>query len=258
MAEGLRVRSRGQGSDLVLLHGWAMHSGIWGSAAHALAEEYRVHLVDLPGHGVNQHISLSRDLDRVAETILGAVPAATWMGWSLGGLVALAAARKQPDKVGKLVLVGATPSFSRQPGWEWGLGSAAREAFSQGLENAFEETIQQFSIQTFGAIHLDEALSRLGNAPLAQNVPKKSTLQHGLKLLYEHNLLPVLNDCKMPTLFVGGSRDRTIRPESFEQAAAKMPDASLEMIRGAGHAPFISHEEKFLEAVRGFLNKERT
>lgn len=258
VAEDFRVGSHGQGPDLVLLHGWAIHSGIWGSAGDALAAEYRVHLVDLPGHGVNQHIPLSRDLEQVAGLVLSKVPPAPWVGWSLGGLVALAAACMQPERVRKLVLVGATPSFSRRPDWEWGLGSSARQAFSDGLENAFEETVQQFSVQTFGANHVGESLNRLGNGPLTETIPARSTLDNGLHLLYDNNLLPALNDCKMPTLVLGGSRDRTIRPETFEQTAAMLPEARLNIIRGAGHAPFISHEEKFLEAIRGFLDEDRT
>jgi pimeloyl-[acyl-carrier protein] methyl ester esterase len=89
------------------------------------------------------------------------------------------------------------------------------------------------------------------------SVAAKSTLIDGLHLLYSNNLLPDLNECKVPALFLGGSRDRTIRPESFDQAASCMPDSKVASIPGAGHVPFISHEEEFLQIIRGFLHKER-
>ena len=54
MSESLKISSRGQGPELVLLHGWAMHSGIWGGVVDVLASEFRVNLVDLPGHGQSQ------------------------------------------------------------------------------------------------------------------------------------------------------------------------------------------------------------
>ena len=96
-----------------MLHGWAMHSGIWGGLVDLLAEQFRVHLVDLPGHGVNRHTPLSRNLNDVADLILSELPPAVWVGWSLGGLVTLAAALRQPGKVKKAMLVAATPCFSR-------------------------------------------------------------------------------------------------------------------------------------------------
>ena len=114
MSEKLKIEVRGQGPELVLLHGWAMHSGIWGGLVDVLATGFRVHLVDLPGHGINRHIPLSRDLDELACMILSSVPQAIWMGWSLGGLVTLAAALAQPEKVQKAILVSATPSFSEK------------------------------------------------------------------------------------------------------------------------------------------------
>src|SRR5712671_4767 len=47
----LHVESTGEGPELVLLHGWAMHSGFWGALMPRLAQRFRVHAVDLPGHG---------------------------------------------------------------------------------------------------------------------------------------------------------------------------------------------------------------
>ncbi|MEZ5623317.1 MAG: alpha/beta fold hydrolase [Nitrosomonas sp.] len=43
----------GNGPDLVLLHGWAMHGGVWRGVREQLAMKYRVHLFDLPGHGLS-------------------------------------------------------------------------------------------------------------------------------------------------------------------------------------------------------------
>ena len=113
--------------------------------------------------------------------------------------------------------------------------------------------MKQFFVQTFGTNLVDESLARLGDFPLHENLPDKRTLLTGLQLLYTNNLLPVLNDCQKPVLFLGGSRDRTILPESFKQASSLMPDAQVNIINGAGHAPFISHEDVFLNIVRKFL-----
>jgi pimeloyl-[acyl-carrier protein] methyl ester esterase len=256
MSEKLKITVRGQGPELVLLHGWAMHSGIWGGLVDVLAAGFRVHLVDLPGHGINRHIPLSRDLDELACMILSSVPQAIWMGWSLGGLVTLAAALAQPEKVQKAILVSATPSFSEQEDWDCGVSVSAQQAFSIGLESDFEETLNQFWLQCFGGTSINESLRLLSKSSITDNVPQKEVLQNGLHLLNDNNLLSDSGKCKIPTLFIGGTRDRTIRPESFPRAAAMMPVGSSSLIRAAGHAPFISHKEKFLNIIHGFLQGE--
>jgi len=257
MSEKLKIAARGEGPELVLLHGWAMHSGIWSKLVDVLASEFRVNLVDLPGHGINRHVPLSRELDALAAMILSELPPAIWMGWSLGGLVTLAAAIGQPEKVQKAILVSASPSFAEQEGWDCGVSRSAQQAFSNGLESDFEETLNQFWLQCFGANWSAESLRLLGKSVVGDNLPEKSVLQNGLHLLYSNNLLADSSRCNVPTLFVGGTRDRTITPESFTRAALKMPLAGSHLIRAAGHAPFISHQDRFLDIFHGFLNGER-
>jgi pimeloyl-[acyl-carrier protein] methyl ester esterase len=258
VSDRLRITTRGQGPELVLLHGWAVHSGIWGGLVDDLASEFRVNLVDLPGHGVNRHVPLSADLNEVAEQILSALPSAAWIGWSLGGLVTLAAALRQPHKVRKAVLVAATPCFSKQPGWECGVDIDAQRAFSDGLESAAEETLAQFWLQCFGAAGVGESMHRLGKSSVTDDMPEKNVMQTGLRLLYSNDLSAEISTCSVPTLFVGGTRDRTIRPESFNRGASLMPAAGCSLIRTAGHAPFISHPDRFLDIIRGFLNGDKT
>jgi len=258
MSEGLKIVSRGQGPELVLLHGWAMHSGIWGDIVDQLASEFRVNLVDLPGHGLNRDTPLSGDLDEVAGLIASSLPPATWVGWSLGGLVTLAAALRQPQKVQKAIMVAATPCFSEQADWDFGVSPAQQQAFIEGLEDDFEGTLNQFCLQCFGASWVEESLGRLGNCSITDIVPARNVLHTGLQLLYNNNLLADLNSCNVPTLFMGGTRDRTIRPESFERAAAMMPAGRSRLIRAAGHAPFISHQDEFLDIIREFIYGDKT
>ena len=92
----LHIESTGKGPDLVMLHGWGMHSAIWTDWAALLAERFRVHLVDLPGHGLSD-ASTAASLDDWAEAVKRVAPeGAWWLGWSLGGLVAMQTARLFP------------------------------------------------------------------------------------------------------------------------------------------------------------------
>ena len=62
----LYTETLGAGPDLVLLHGWGLHAGVWESTAAELAKSWRVTLVDLPGHGRSPTPDAMLDLDAVS------------------------------------------------------------------------------------------------------------------------------------------------------------------------------------------------
>ena len=102
------VDTLGEGPDLVLLHGWAMHSGIWGSVRSQLAKYFRLHLVDLPGHGVSPTpwIHGPDALKNMSEMIMDSLPEHSIIcGWSLGGQIAMKLALDMPERINKLILV---------------------------------------------------------------------------------------------------------------------------------------------------------
>ena len=90
-SEALHVETAGNGPPLVLLHGWAMHSGIWGPLVGRLARRFRVHAVDLPGHG-HSPLAGSFTLEGASTAVATSIPfdagPLTVFGWSLGGLIA--------------------------------------------------------------------------------------------------------------------------------------------------------------------------
>jgi pimeloyl-[acyl-carrier protein] methyl ester esterase len=251
----LKTVTAGRGPDLVMLHGWAMNSGIWGGIVDRLSEDYRVTLVDLPGHGLNRGIDLVPDLDALAGRILAETPPARWLGWSLGGLVTLAAALRQPEKVKGTILVSATPSFAQQPDWQCGLDQAGREAFMNGLARDHEGAVQAFHMNMFGSF-AREAARRLETGTHGAPLPEVAVLEAGLRILYENNLLSELPGITTPTLVMGGTRDRVVRSDAFKRTAEMMPHARLHLIPGAGHVPFATHPDQFLDVVRAFLRED--
>src|SRR6187455_2930899 len=110
----LHVEITGTGPDLVLLHGWAMHGGIWSDVRARLAKRFRLHLVDLPGHGFSPACEPST-LERVVEMVADILPASCIVcGWSLGGQVAIELALREPLRVKKIALISTTPCFVKR------------------------------------------------------------------------------------------------------------------------------------------------
>ena len=117
----LQVDIVGNGPPLVLLHGWAMHGGIFAPLVDALRDTRTLHIVDLPGHGHNRDCGVPLTLSNCADAVLDAVPEAPWCGWSLGGLIALHAASRFPQRIPALAMLCATPKFVVADDWPQGM-----------------------------------------------------------------------------------------------------------------------------------------
>ena len=105
MTGSLHIDTTGEGPPLVLLHGWAMHSELWGPLVPRLARRYRVHAVDLPGHGFSaapDEFTIKGVVAALAAAFPGNEPPLTVLGWSLGGQVAMRWALAAPERVRRL------------------------------------------------------------------------------------------------------------------------------------------------------------
>jgi pimeloyl-[acyl-carrier protein] methyl ester esterase len=107
----IHLETFGEGKPIALVHGWAMHTGIWREFARQLSQNYRVTCIDLPGHGRSEKIE-PFTLERVGDELVAALPERScWLGWSLGATVALDIAGRYPEQVSSLVLLAGNPLF---------------------------------------------------------------------------------------------------------------------------------------------------
>ena len=102
----------GSGPPLVLVHGLGGLAANWRGIAPVLAEERRVIVPELPGHGGSSPLHAAPTIDPFAEAVLAVLEtegtaSAPWVGHSLGGVVALRAAVRRPDAVTGIVLAAA-------------------------------------------------------------------------------------------------------------------------------------------------------
>jgi pimeloyl-[acyl-carrier protein] methyl ester esterase len=247
------VETTGQGPDLVLLHGWGLHGGIFRSVVPPLAAHWRLHLVDLPGHGRSALPHGDYTLDNVARSIARAVPPdAAWLGWSLGGRIALAAAA-QGAAIARLLLIGANPCFTRRDDWPHGMAEAEFEQFAASVRDDWEPTLQRFlAIQARGSERAREELRALRQELFAHGRPQPAALAGGLNILRDADLRATLPTITQPALVLHGARDTLAPLAAAEYTAAHLPQGKLQVITGAGHAPFLSHPDEFLHAVEEF------
>ena len=254
----LHVESVGEGPPLVLLHGFAMHGGLFAPIVHALARRHRVHVVDLPGHGYSQ----ATDEDTLASVAVSVVTSldfdgpATFLGWSYGGLVAQHLALAQPDAVSALVLVCTSPRFVASEGWPHAMTADTLAKFGDELRVSYRLTLQRFlTLQVQGSEAGRATLASLRHALFARNAPSPATLAGVLRTLMGADLRAAAPAIAAPTLVVTGSRDALTPTAAGAWLAHAIPGARYAPIEGAAHAPFLSHRDAFLAIVRIFLDE---
>lgn len=251
----LHVEIRGDGPDLVLLHGWALHGGMWGRWLDRLAGHARLHVVDLPGHGRSGWPVATHDLAGLARAVYPHVPRdAIVLGWSLGGMLALELGRRHARHLRALILMATTPKFIAGPDWEHGLEPAVLDEFSRGLGLDYRRTVQNFlALQTRGDEHALETLRSLRSKLASHGEPDQRALATGLDVLRSADLRDDLPRVTLPALVIAGEHDRLTPPGAGRELAVRLPMARFLCVERSGHAPFLSHPDEVLAEVLGFL-----
>jgi pimeloyl-[acyl-carrier protein] methyl ester esterase len=249
---------------LVLLHGWGMNAGVWEGLPDALARRFVPVALDLPGHGgaafAPEHWSLDHwaraCLAQAAERMPDAVAGpAVWLGWSLGGLVALQAARLAPERVGALVLMASTPRFVRAVDWQVAMPEGTLAQFHDGLLADPAGTLERFlALQVLGAEDGRGILRRLRAGIDGRPAPEPAALAAGLDLLRDEDLRGPLPDLRAPALWLFGTRDTLVPAGVAERVSLLMPDAEVRLIAGAAHAPWLSHGAETCAAINEFVD----
>lgn len=246
---------QGSGPDLLLVHGWGMHGAVWSGLAQRLAIRYRVTLLDLPGHGHSPPAPGDGGLDQWVCACLEAAPArAVWIGWSLGGALALAAALGAPERVRGLFLVTATPRFLRAPDWPHAMGATTLERFHQELSGDAHATLERFLVlQVSGSEAARTTLRGLRQELASRPAAGSHALEAGLRLLRDTDLRGELGRLACPNLWLFGDRDTLVPGRVADALPAWLPSARTVTIPGAAHAPFLSHPRQSWDSLNGFL-----
>ena len=251
----MHIETKGDGPDLVLIHGWAMHSGIFGPLTRALVDRYRLHLVDLPGHGASPERPTTLDIADCARRIAAQVPRALWIGWSLGGLVCLHAALHAPTSVAALVLIATNPRFVIGEQWPHGVAQEVFSDFASGLHRDYRRTIERFlALEAHGSDHALAELRELKAHVFDRGEPDLRAMCSGLDLLAQQDLRAHLTDLSVPSLWIAGRRDRLVPTAAIAWASTQAPRARY-LDFSAGHAPFIGHAAAIADAIAQFHNE---
>ncbi|NOQ36178.1 MAG: alpha/beta fold hydrolase [Methylococcaceae bacterium] len=244
----------GTGEPIVLLHGWAMHTGIWRSFAKELAENYQVICLDLPAHGRSDNPT-QFELQTISEQLIKAFPEkpCTVLGWSLGVTVSLDLAQRFPDRIKALALISGNPCFVNGENWA-GMKRELLHNFADNLMTDCHTTLLRFlSLQVKGLPNYKVLVKELKAALQETAAPEQTMLQQGLDVLEQSDLRPTLATLHCPVILILGDRDTLIPVAVGQQMQILQPNLQLHILKKAGHVPFLSHTDELLELVGEFM-----
>ena len=241
---------------LVLLHGWAMHGGVLQPLVDALTNQCTMHVVDLPGHGYSHDCAVPLEPHACAAAIAALTPPAIWLGWSLGGLIALTAALEMPQHVRALVMLCATPKFVRDASWPHASEDTLVHQLASNLETGYHATLERFLIlETMGSADPRGELRHLRELVFARGEPDVRVLQEGIRILEDSDRRAALPDLGVPSAWIAGRRDRLVPPQAMAWSASQC-GGDYHEIAQAGHAPFFSHVAALRQALQPLFQRQ--
>ena len=250
-AASLSAQVAGKGRPLVLCHSLLADRTSFDLVAGALALDFQVIAVDLPGFGASTPVEggLNSVADRVAEGIRAMDLAETpiLLGNGYGGFVALLAAIRHPKLAQRLVLADCGAAFS-DAGRNAFLNMAAN-AEKGGLQAIAEVAMRRLFAPEYQALH-PELIAQRRQSFLTLD---PATFQRACLALSTLDLRNELPKIDIPVLVLVGERDEATPPSMSSELAAGLPNAQLIVLEGCAHVPQLQAPEAFMNAIGKFI-----
>lgn len=248
----LAFEQTGRGWPVVFVHGWGDSNAIWRETVANLASDFCCIALDLPGHGnspAGRGPWSIKTLSVPVQILMGSlgITAATIVGHSMGGVVALQLALEHPKLVKRLVLID-VPMCGQ---WTRALFTLLSTRLGSYLPGVAQTGARLLARLTPHLPRKDGALLRWNKGIARADM---RVLYETLRDMSDRSCQPQLTRIQAPTLVIAGSQDVVVPPRLARRIAAGIPGAQFASIPGASHTPMLERPAYFLRTLRDFLN----
>lgn len=231
---------------MVLIHGFGFHASVWTPFVECLSADYTIRRLSLPGYG-----KTPAQAGPLNGELLAAHTDAHWVGWSMGGLLALDAMRRGHAPL-SLTLIASQPCMVARPDWPHAIPRTTFRDFRERVRRDPAEAMRHFA-----------ALTACGDARAAQvrqqldgiDLPDRNTLEQSLDLLEQADLRPVWAAQAVPCQLILGTSDALLPAAAAEPLQTLCPTAALTCVQDAGHAVLLSHAAQCAASMEAFLGR---
>ena len=246
----LIVGGQDVGVTLVLLHGFTQTSRSWSPVLAALGEGTYKHVApDIRGHGEAGGVR-PISFDEIVDDVLAAAgdEPFTLVGYSQGGRIALHVALEVPERVRSLVLVATSAGIDDED------DRAARRAADEVLARRMEGQGIEVAARAWAAQALfggqTELVAARAHEDRLRNDPRNlAAVLRGIGTGQMAPLWDRLGELTMPAAVLVGERDRKF-VDLGRRLADGLPDASLTVVPGVGHAIPWEAPDAIADAIR--------
>lgn len=259
----LHVLEAGHGNPVVLLSGGSTVVQFAAPLAGPLSREFHTFAMDRPGCGLSDRLDYRGTSSREqAVTCIGSLldtlklRRVALVGNSMGGFWALAFALARPERVSKLVFLGEVAGSSPPQAPVAAMPSTSPTAppSLEGLRARYAARlvahVERVPLEVLQAVYAADNLPGYAQSTATM---LEQIAHEGILLTYA--LRPELKNLKPETLFIWGDQDKLGPAVLGREMASMIPHARCEVIKEAGHLPWLDQSELCIRLTRDFLRQ---
>ena len=260
----------GTGKPLILIHGGGSHASEWINILKPLSTYYHLYVVDRPGCGLTDNfdytgVDFRKSAVEFVNSFMNALglDVASFMGQSMGGYFSICFAMQYPERVKKLLLIGAPAGMNLwiplilrllgTKGLNWLLVNSVGKPSIKNVKNVYKQIlvadVEKLSDDYFKHCYYGQLIpgNDKGFLTLLENV---LTLSGSKKDLY---IGDKLHQLEIPVRFIWGDKDAFEKPETGRSKTLVIQDCKFEVVKNAGHCPWFDQPEVCTSLIRTLL-----
>ena len=242
----------GNGTPLVLVHGFLGSSDMWIPQVNYLKKDFRVLIPALPGFGKSNRIKSCDSIECMAKAILESLELKkidnfNLLGHSMGGMIAQEMTKFVGEKILKLICYGTGPRGSI-PGRFETIDQSREKLKTNGLKSTAHRIAKTWFIKEDKAkyFYLCDEAAKQTSIEAADN---------GLVAMKNWSGVDNLKDIKNKTLIIWGDKDKAYNYNQVETLNNNIPNSELKVIEGCSHNVHLEKPDVFNKTITEFLKK---
>lgn len=236
------------------VHGWASNAQVFKPLADLFHEHFHFVAVDLPGYGESEYATGDYDVEKLITDLLEVAPDdCAWLGWSLGGMLAIKAAYTHPDKISTVMTLCSNAKFIADKKFKHAVPQPLFNGFMESIDDA-RTTLRRFAALTVVGEQHDMLQSLKWLQQHTQvPAPESEVLKASLQCLAELDNQVAIKNMQQPCLHMLATDDAIV-PHQASQVLNQLNDKHLtSFVPNASHACLVTQPQLVANGILTFM-----